>query len=198
MPALVERRKRVIGPAMTNLFYREPLHLVRGEGVWLFDADGRRYLDAYNNVATVGHGHPRVVEAVVRQSRRLNTNMRYLHETAFEVAEMLIASTRGALDVVMFVNSGSEANDLAWRIARAVTGGIGGITSEWAYHGITDAIHALTPSDWGSGLRRSTCGRGARLILCVVLTARWNRSAKPYPTYRPPDTHPPRPSSTAC
>ena len=152
VPALVERRKRVIGPAMTNLFYREPLHLVRGDGVWLFDADGLRYMDAYNNVATVGHGHPRVVEAVVRQSRRLNTNMRYLHETAFEVAERLIASTSGAMNVVMFVNSGSEANDLAWRIARAVTDGSGGITTDWAYHGITDAIHALTPSDWGSGL----------------------------------------------
>ena len=86
---------------------------------WLIDADGRRYLDAYNNVPVVGHGHPRVVEAIVRQARRLNTNMRYLHETALEVAERLTASTGGALDVVMFVNSGSEANDVAWRIARA-------------------------------------------------------------------------------
>ncbi|MEO6351171.1 MAG: aminotransferase class III-fold pyridoxal phosphate-dependent enzyme [Candidatus Limnocylindrales bacterium] len=151
VPALAERRARVIGPAMTNTFYREPLHLVRGEGVWLTDAGGRRYLDAYNNVPTVGHGHPRVVEAVVRQARRLNTNMRYLHETAFEVAERLIASTGGALDVVMFVNSGSEANDIAWRIARAVTGGSGGITTDWAYHGITNSIHDLTPEEWGRG-----------------------------------------------
>ncbi|MGI8929202.1 MAG: aminotransferase class III-fold pyridoxal phosphate-dependent enzyme, partial [Candidatus Limnocylindrales bacterium] len=151
VPALAERRRRAIGPAMTDLFYSEPLHLVRGEGVWLIDADGRRYLDAYNNVPTVGHGHPRVLEAVVRQQRRLNTNMRYLHETAFEVAERLIASTGGALDVVMFVNSGSEANDIAWRIAKASTGGIGGIASDYAYHGITDAITALTPEEWGSG-----------------------------------------------
>ena len=92
-------------------------------GVWLIDAEGRRYLDAYNNVPVVGHEHPRVVEAIVRQARRLNTNMRYLHETALEVAERLIASTGGALDTVMFVNSGSEANDIAWRIARAATGG---------------------------------------------------------------------------
>jgi 4-aminobutyrate aminotransferase-like enzyme/Ser/Thr protein kinase RdoA (MazF antagonist) len=148
VPELVDRRRRTTGPAMTNLFYSEPLHLVRGEGVWLIDADGRRYLDAYNNVATVGHSHPRVVEAMVRQSRRLNTNMRYLHETAFEVAERLIASTHGEMDVVLFVNSGSEANDIAWRIARAATGGTGGLCSDWAYHGITDAIHALTPSDW--------------------------------------------------
>ncbi len=151
VPALAERRKRLIGPAMTNTFYREPLHLVGGEGVWLIDADGRRYLDAYNNVPTVGHGHPRVVEAVVRQARRLNTNMRYLHETAYDVAERLIASTGGELDVVMFVNSGSEANDIAWRIARAATGNSGGITTDWAYHGITTAINALTPEEWGSG-----------------------------------------------
>jgi len=150
VPELVQRRATALGPAMTRLFYSEPLHLVRGEGVWLYDADGRRYLDAYNNVATVGHSHPRVVEAMVRQSRRLNTNMRYLHETAFEVAERLIASTDGVMDVVLFVNSGSEANDVAWRVARAVTGGSGGIASDWAYHGITEAAFALTPSDWGT------------------------------------------------
>jgi 4-aminobutyrate aminotransferase-like enzyme/Ser/Thr protein kinase RdoA (MazF antagonist) len=151
VPDLAEWRKRVIGPAMTNTFYREPLHLVRGDGVWLFDEDGRRYLDAYNNVPVVGHNHPRVVEAMVRQARRLNTNMRYLHETAFEVAERLIATTSGELDVVMYVNSGSEANDIAWRIARAVTGGTSGIATDWAYHGITSAIHDLTPEEWGSG-----------------------------------------------
>lgn len=150
VPDLVERRNRALGPAMTHLFYSDPLHLVRGKGVWLDDADGRRYLDAYNNVATVGHGHPRVVEAMVRQSRRLNTNMRYLHETAFEVAERLIATTDGALDVVLFVNSGSEANDVAWRIARAVTGHSGGMATDWAYHGITHAVNALTPEEWGS------------------------------------------------
>lgn len=151
MPALVERRTKALGPAMKHLTYREPLHFVRGEGVWLIDADGRRYLDAYNNVPTVGHGHPRVVEAMVRQARRLNTNMRYLHETALEVAERLTASTGGKLDVVLFVNSGSEANDVAWRIARAVSGGSGGIATDYAYHGITDAIMALTPERWGSG-----------------------------------------------
>ena len=150
--ALVERRAQVIGPSMTPPSYREPIHFVRGDGVWLIDADGRRYLDAYNNVPVVGHGHPRVVEAIVRQARRLNTNMRYLHETALEVAERLIASTGGALDVVMFVNSGSEANDVAWRIARAATGRMGGLTTDWAYHGVTDATSALTPEDWGGRL----------------------------------------------
>ena len=135
---------------MTPPTYRDPLHLVRGDGVWLFDADGRRYLDAYNNVPVVGHNHPRVVEAIVRQARRLNTNMRYLHETALEVAERLISSTGGSLDTVMFVNSGSEANDLAWRIATAATKGTGGVATDFAYHGITEAINALTPEEWPS------------------------------------------------
>jgi 4-aminobutyrate aminotransferase-like enzyme/Ser/Thr protein kinase RdoA (MazF antagonist) len=150
VPQLVQRRAGAIGPAMTSPTYREPLHLAGGDGVWLIDADGRRYLDAYNNVPVVGHSHPRVVEAIVRQARRLNTNMRYLHETAVEVAERLISSTGGELDVVMFVNSGSEANDVAWRIARAVTGGTGGISSDFAYHGITDSVTALTPEEWGN------------------------------------------------
>jgi 4-aminobutyrate aminotransferase-like enzyme len=151
MPALLARRQRVFGRSMTPPTYREPLHLVRAEGVWLIDANGQRYLDAYNNVPVVGHGHPRVVEAVVRQARRLNTNMRYLHGTVLEVAERLIASTGGALDTVMFVNSGSEANDVAWRIARAASGGSGGIATDSAYHGITEAIHDLTPEEWGTG-----------------------------------------------
>jgi 4-aminobutyrate aminotransferase-like enzyme/Ser/Thr protein kinase RdoA (MazF antagonist) len=148
--ALVDRRSKAFGPAVTAPTYREPLHLVGGEGVWLIDADGRRFLDAYNNVPVVGHGHPRVVEATVRQARRLNINARYLHETAIEVAERLIASTGGTLDAVMFVNSGSEANDVAWRIARAASGGSGALTTDWAYHGITDATNALTPEEWGS------------------------------------------------
>jgi 4-aminobutyrate aminotransferase-like enzyme/Ser/Thr protein kinase RdoA (MazF antagonist) len=145
---LVERRQRVVGPAMTPPTYRAPVHFVRGDGVWLIDAEGRKYLDAYNNVPVVGHEHPRVVEAIVRQARGLNTNMRYVHETAIQVAERLIASTGGALDTVLFVNSGSEANDVAWRLARSATGGSGGIASDYAYHGITEAISALTPEDW--------------------------------------------------
>ena len=148
--SLARRRARAFGPAMTAPTYREPLHLVRGEDVWLFDADGRRYLDAYNNVPVVGHEHPRVVEAMTRQARRLNTNSRYLHETAVELAERLLATGGGVLDVVMFVNSGSEANDVAWRIARAATGRSGALTTDYAYHGITEATNALTPEEWGA------------------------------------------------
>ena len=152
VPDLVARRESVLGGALTGVTYREPLHLVGGEGVWLTEADGRRVLDAYNNVPVVGHGHPRVTEAIVRQARRLNTNMRYLHETGIEVAERLVASTGPGLDTVLFVNSGSEANDLAWRIARAVTGHDGAIATDFAYHGISDAIAALSPEDWHGGV----------------------------------------------
>ncbi len=113
----------------------------------MIDADGRRYLDAYNNVPVVGHSHPRVVEALARQARTLNTNMRYVHEAAIELAERLLASMPAdcGLDTVMFVNSGSEANDLAWRIATAFTGAGGGLSSEYAYHGISAVIADLSP-----------------------------------------------------
>ncbi len=108
--------------------------------MWMTDVDGRRYLDAYNNVPCVGHGHPRVTEAVARQARRLNTNLRYLHESAIVLAERLIATCPPGLDTVFFVNSGSEANDLAWRLATTATGRRGGLCTAFAYHGISDAI----------------------------------------------------------
>ena len=99
-PALIERRRSVFGPALSPLTYDRPLHLVRGEGVWLVDADGDRFLDCYNNVPVVGHCHPRVTDAIARQSRLLNTNMRYLHDAAIELAERLLATharrTRGS------------------------------------------------------------------------------------------------------
>lgn len=150
-------RRRVFGSALSVPTYDRPLHLVRGEGVWLFDAEGRRYLDAYNNVPVVGHCHPRVTEAIVRQARTLNTNMRYLHEAAVELAERLVATMpEGSdLDTVMLVNSGSEANDLAWRLATSVTGNAGGIVTDHAYHGVTAVISDLSPEEWRSGVRPS-------------------------------------------
>ena len=116
---LLQRRSQVLGSALTGLTYRKPVHVVRGEGVWLFDADGTRLLDCYNNVPVVGHCHPRVTEAVVRQTRLLNTHSRYLYEPLVELAERLVATMppETGLDAVMLVNSGSEANDLAWRLA---------------------------------------------------------------------------------
>lgn len=141
--ALLERRRRLLGPAY-SLFYKEPLHLVRGEGVWLFDANGRRYLDMYNNVPHVGHCHPAVVDALTRQSRLLNTHTRYLHEKVLDYAERLTALLPGGLDVAMFSCTGTEANELALRIARAVTGGQGVIVSEHSYHGNSQAIAEIT------------------------------------------------------
>jgi 4-aminobutyrate aminotransferase-like enzyme/aminoglycoside phosphotransferase (APT) family kinase protein len=148
---LLERRRRAL--PRSPLFYEHPVHLVRGEGVWLFDPDDRRYLDCYNNVPVVGHGHPRVVQAVTQQQRLLATHSRYLHEAVVELAERLQATLPPELDAVMVVNSGSEANDLAGRIARAATGRAGAVVTACAYHGLTEATHALSPEEWAKGER---------------------------------------------
>jgi 4-aminobutyrate aminotransferase-like enzyme len=148
---LLERRRRAL--PRSPLFYARPVHLVRGEGVWLFDPDDRRYLDCYNNVPVVGHSHPRVAQAVAQQQQLLATHSRYLHEAVVELAERLTATLPPGLDAVMVVNSGSEANDLAWRIARAATGRAGAIVTASAYHGLTQATHALSPEEWASGER---------------------------------------------
>jgi 4-aminobutyrate aminotransferase-like enzyme/Ser/Thr protein kinase RdoA (MazF antagonist) len=152
---LLQRRERVLGSALTGLTYREPVHVVRGEGVWLFDAQGRRYLDCYNNVPVVGHCHPRVTEAVVRQTRLLNTHSRYLYEPLVELAERLVATMppETGLGAVMLVNSGSEANDLAWRLATTATGHRGAIVTEFAYHGVTTAIADFSPEEWPQGFK---------------------------------------------
>jgi 4-aminobutyrate aminotransferase-like enzyme/Ser/Thr protein kinase RdoA (MazF antagonist) len=152
---LARRRQEVLGPALTELTYDSPVHVVRAEGVWLYTADGRRLLDAYNNVPVVGHCHPRVTEAVARQTRLVNTHARYLYEPLIELAERLVATMPegSGLDTVMLVNSGSEANELAWRFALAATGGQGAIVTEHAYHGVTTAIADLSPEEWPVGYR---------------------------------------------
>ena len=139
------RRHRLMG-AGAELFYEKPLHLVRGAGVWLYDAQGRAYLDVYNNVPHVGHTHPTVVAAIQKQTAILATHTRYLHESILVYAEQLTARFPAHLNACIFVNSGSEANDVAWRMARMATGHGGGLVMENAYHGITDAVAALTPS----------------------------------------------------
>jgi 4-aminobutyrate aminotransferase-like enzyme/Ser/Thr protein kinase RdoA (MazF antagonist) len=147
---LIDRREAVLGPAIEPLTYAEPIHVVSASGVWITAADGRRYLDAYNNVPCVGHGHPRVAEAIARQGRRLNTNMRYLHGAAIELAERLVATMPpgSGLDTVLFVNSGSEANDVAWRLTTTFTGNDGALCTSFAYHGVTEATAALSPESW--------------------------------------------------
>ena len=106
----------------------------------------------------VGHGHPRVVRAVAEQQRLLATHSRYLHEAIVELAERLQATLPPGLDAVIVVNSGSEANDLAWRIARAATGHAGALVTEFAYHGLTEATHALSPEEWAAGERPAHVG----------------------------------------
>jgi 4-aminobutyrate aminotransferase-like enzyme/Ser/Thr protein kinase RdoA (MazF antagonist) len=144
---LAERRKQSLGALLTPLTYARPVHAVRAEGVWIHEPDGGRLLDAYNNVPVVGHCHPRVTEAVVRQTRLGAVNARYLADPLVELSERLLATLPG-LDTVLLVNSGSEANDLAWRLAAGVTGHTGALVTEHAYHGVTEATTTLSPEDW--------------------------------------------------
>ncbi len=137
-------RRRTLGPSL-SLSYRTPLHIVRGEGAYLFDADGRAYLDCVNNVAHVGHAHPRVVEAGIAQMRLLNTNTRYLHEHVVRYAERLAALLPDHLEVCFFTNSGSEANELALRLARAASGRPTVATVDVAYHGNTQRLVQVSP-----------------------------------------------------
>ncbi|QRR35612.1 aminotransferase class III-fold pyridoxal phosphate-dependent enzyme [Hydrogenophaga sp. YM1] len=141
----LERRRRALGPTYTH-FYQEPLELVRAEGVWMFDSTGKKYLDAYNNVPAVGHCHPLVVEALARQASRLNTHTRYLSREPTELAERLLSTMPPDIQNVVFTCSGSEANDLAIRISKFVTGGTGFIVTPHAYHGTTELTSGMSPS----------------------------------------------------
>ena len=144
MKSLLAARRRVLGPNL-SVSYREPLHIVRGQGVHLYDAEGRAYLDCVNNVAHVGHCHPRVVQAGHEQMRELNTNTRYLHERLIEYAERLTATLPEPLNVVYLTCSGSEANELALRLARAHTRREGVIVLDAAYHGNSNALIDMSP-----------------------------------------------------
>jgi len=128
-----------------SLSYREPVEVVRGWMQYLFDRDGRRYVDAYNNVPHVGHCHPRVVEAAEKQMRVLNTNTRYLNELLERYAEALLATMPRELEVSYFVSSASEGNELALRLARAATGRKDTIVLEAAYHGNTTSLIDVSP-----------------------------------------------------
>ncbi len=140
---LIARRERALG-AGAQLFYERPLHIVRGEGVWLFDPDGRRYLDMYNNVPSVGHAHPRVVETMARQQATLNVHNRYLHEGPIAFAERLAALHGPQIESVIFSCSGTEANETAIRMARFATGKRGVVATNATYHGNSELVGALT------------------------------------------------------
>ena len=143
---LIHRRSKALGPTYSH-FYENPLHIVRGEGVWLYDADGKKYLDCYNNVPSVGHCNPHVIEAMCEQARTLNTHTRYLHETVVEYAEMLTATMPEDDYVALFVCTGTEANDLAYRITSTVTGRKGAIITEKVYHGNSTLVTELSPAE---------------------------------------------------
>ena len=140
---LIDRRQAVLGPNVPT-FYEEPVHLIKGEGVWVWDKDGQRYLDCYNNVPHVGHCHPHVVEAISVQAQKLNTHTRYLHEGIVDYGERLTAKFQTDLNQIIMVCSGSEANDIALRMAQAATGKTGIIATDNTYHGNTMAVSQLS------------------------------------------------------
>jgi 4-aminobutyrate aminotransferase-like enzyme/Ser/Thr protein kinase RdoA (MazF antagonist) len=142
--ALLEARARSLGPTL-SVAYRTPLKIVRGKGQYLYDHEGQQYLDCVNNVPHVGHGHPRVVEAGQAQMAVLNTNTRYLHDSLVDYAERITATLPDPLSVVYFVCSGSEANELALRMARTHTGREDVLVVEGAYHGNTSAMVDISP-----------------------------------------------------
>ncbi|NUB44862.1 aspartate aminotransferase family protein [Fertoebacter nigrum] len=140
---MLARRARLMGPNVPT-FYRNPVHLVRGQGVWLWDAAGKRYLDCYNNVAHVGHCHPRVVAAIAGQAAVLNTHTRYLHDNVLDYIERLTGHLGHGISQAIMTCTGSEANDIALRMAQAVTGKTGIIATDNTYHGNTAAVSALS------------------------------------------------------
>ena len=176
---LIARREAALGGAY-RLFYDQPVEFARGAGVYLYDPDGVAYLDAYNNVPSVGHSHPRVTEAVSRQLATLNTHTRYLTEGVVGYAERLLATHSIGPAHAMFTCTGSEANDLGLRIARTFTGGAGVIVTANAYHGVTAAVAELSPSLGANVPLGRTCGRCRRPARIPTSISRpgWRRRSR--------------------
>jgi 4-aminobutyrate aminotransferase-like enzyme len=151
-PALapnLHRRAATFGAA-AMLFYDTPLEIIHGQGCILTDSAGTQYLDAYNNVPSVGHAHPHVVQEVAAQLANLNTHTRYLHPRTLACAERLLATFPAPLSNIVFTCTGSESNDLALRLAHSVTGATGIIVTQAAYHGNTAAVTAISPASFKS------------------------------------------------
>lgn len=146
MPDLIARRRQLLGPNVST-FYEDPVHIVRGEGVWMWDAEGNKYLDCYNNVPHVGHCNPRVVDAICEQARTLNVHTRYLHEGILDYVERLTATFDDPLDTAILTCTGSEANDIALRMAEAMTGKRGIVATDATYHGNTTLVSHLSKSN---------------------------------------------------
>lgn len=143
--ALIHRREQAMGSSY-RLFYKKPIHIVKGKGTYLWDDKGNKYLDMYNNVVGVGHCNQQVIAAVTKQMETLNTHTRYLHEKIIDYSEELLSYFPEYIDRAMFMCSGSEANDLAIRIAQAYTGRKGIIVTQEAYHGNTALVSGCSPS----------------------------------------------------
>ena len=158
---ILEIRKRHLGKSL-SVSYKKPLKIVRGAMQYLYDHTGRAYLDTVNNVCHVGHCHPRVVKAAQEQIAVLNTNTRYLHDNIVEYAQRLIATLPDPLSVCFFVCTGSEANELALRLARTHTGNTDFVVVDHAYHGNTNAVIEISPYKFnGSG------GKGDDLVISI-------------------------------
>ena len=141
---ILDLRSKHLGSSL-SVSYDDPLHIVRGEGQYLFDAKGNRYLDCVNNIQHVGHCHPKIVEAAEQQYKKLNTNTRYLDETIVNYAKNITSTLPDGLDVCFFTNSGSEANDLALRLVRQFTGDKETIVLDGAYHGHLSSLIEISP-----------------------------------------------------
>ncbi|XP_036372286.1 ethanolamine-phosphate phospho-lyase [Megalops cyprinoides] len=144
-PKTIDLRKKHIGPSCKVFFSHDPIKIVRAKGQYMYDESGERYLDCINNVAHVGHCHPDVVRAGAEQMELLNTNSRFLHDNLVQYAQRLQATLPDKLSVCYFVNSGSEANDLALRLAWQYTGHKDIITLDHAYHGHVSSLIAISP-----------------------------------------------------
>ncbi len=155
-------REKHLSPTL-SLSYAEPLHIIRGGGQYLYEANGKQYLDAVNNIQHVGHCHPKVVEAAHSQYKRLNTNTRYLDEAIVNYAKALTDKLPPGLDVCFFTNSGSEANDLALRIARHFTQSKETIVLDGAYHGNLSSLIEISPYKHGG-----PGGEGARNFVNTI------------------------------
>lgn len=143
---LISERARLLGPNFST-FYDDPVHFVKGEGVWLWDAAGNKYLDCYNNVPHVGHCNPRVVDAIHRQAKTLNTHTRYLHNGILDYVDRLTGTMDPGLSMAALTCTGSEANDIALRMAETMTGKRGIIATDATYHGNTALVSQLSRSN---------------------------------------------------
>ena len=148
--ALLERRNRLFGKGST-LFYEQPIQLVRGEGVSIYDESGRRYVDLYNNVPCVGHCHPHFVKTVSSQIKTLNVHNRYLHQSILDYTDRLINTHHESIESVIFSCTGTEANEIALQMARLVTGGRGIICTDATYHGNSVEVSKLTGAKSNQG-----------------------------------------------